>query len=219
MRVLVVEDDSALADVIARGLRQQGLAVDVAEDGEAALDKALVTDYEVVVLDRDLPVIHGDDVCRQLAAADDVTSRVLMLTASGSLTDRVEGLELGADDYLPKPFAMEELIARIRALGRRSPTALPPVLHWGDLELEPSRRQVTRSERKLNLTPKEFGVLEVLMAADGNVVSSEELLEKVWDENADPFTNAIRITIMTLRRKVGDPPVIETVVGAGYRLV
>ncbi len=217
MRILVVEDDTALADVIARGLRQQGLAVDLAADGASALDKASFTEYEVVVLDRDLPEVHGDDVCRELAAGGG-GSRILMLTASGSLTDRVEGLALGADDYLPKPFAMEELVARIRALGRRTPTALPTVLRAGDITLEPTRRTASRAEVPLSLTPKEFGVLEVLLAASGQVVSAEELLEKVWDENADPFTNAIRITVMTLRRKLGDPPVIETVVGAGYRL-
>lgn len=217
MRILVVEDDDALADVIARGLRQQGLAVDLAADGASAVDKASFTDYEVVVLDRDLPVLHGDDVCRELVNTGS-GSRILMLTASGSLTERVEGLALGADDYLPKPFAMEELVARIRALGRRTPTALPPVLRAGDIALEPTKRRASRGERTLNLTPKEFGVLEVLLSAEGQVVSAEDLLEQVWDENADPFTNAIRITVMTLRRKLGDPPVIETVVGAGYRL-
>jgi DNA-binding response OmpR family regulator len=217
MRILVVEDDAALADVVVRGLRQQGLAVDVAEDGEAAIDKASLTDYEVIVLDRDLPVVHGDDVCRELTS-NGSTSRILMLTASGTLSDRVEGLSLGADDYLPKPFAMEELVARVRALGRRVPTSLPPVLSAGDISLEPSKRRATRDGRALNLTPKEFGVLEVLLAAKGQVVSAEELLDKVWDENADPFTNAIRITVMTLRRKLGEPAVIDTVVGAGYRL-
>lgn len=217
MRILVVEDDRALADVIARGLRQQGLAVDLALDGASALDKVAFTDYEVVVLDRDLPEVHGDDVCRALVS-DSPVSRILMLTASGSITDRVEGLALGADDYLAKPFAMEELVARVRALGRRAPTSLPPVLEAGDIRVEPTKRLASRSERPLNLTPKEFGVLEVLLSANGQVVSAEELLEKVWDENADPFTNAIRITIMTLRRKLGEPSVIETVVGSGYRL-
>lgn len=217
MRILVVEDDTALADVIARGLRQQGLAVDLAADGASALDKASFTEYEVVVLDRDLPEVHGDDVCRELAS-NGAGTRILMLTASGSLTERVEGLALGADDYLPKPFAMEELVARIRALGRRTPTVLPTVLRAGDITLEPTRRTASRAGQPLSLTPKEFGVLEVLLSSAGQVVSAEELLERVWDENADPFTNAIRITVMTLRRKLGEPAVIDTVVGAGYRL-
>jgi DNA-binding response OmpR family regulator len=214
---LVVEDDEALADVIARGLRQEALAVDLALDGEEALRKTELTAYDVVVLDRDLPRVHGDDVCHQLATGDN-GERILMLTASGTLDDRVAGLELGADDYLPKPFAMKELVARIRALGRRSSAAVPPVLEWSDLTLDTGRRVAIRAERDLHLTRKEFGVLEVLMASDGRVVSSEELLERVWDEHTDPFTNAIRITIMTLRRKLGEPAVIETVVGVGYRL-
>lgn len=218
MRVLVVEDDQALADVIARGLRQEALAVDVAFDGEEALDKAAFTTYDVVVLDRDLPKVHGDDVCRELTAAGN-GERILMLTASGTLDDRVSGLALGADDYLPKPFAMKELVARVRALGRRVPALVPPLLTHGDLTVDVPRHRVTRGGREINLTRKEFGVLEVLAAASGRVVSSEELLEKVWDENTDPFTNAIRITVMTLRRKLGDPPIIETVVGVGYRLV
>jgi DNA-binding response OmpR family regulator len=218
VRVLVVEDDQALADVIARGLRQEALAVDVAFDGEEALDKAAFTTYDVVVLDRDLPKVHGDDVCRELTAAGN-GERILMLTASGTLDDRVSGLALGADDYLPKPFAMKELVARVRALGRRVPALVPPLLTHGDLTVDVPRHRVTRGGREINLTRKEFGVLEVLAAASGRVVSSEELLEKVWDENTDPFTNAIRITVMTLRRKLGDPPIIETVVGVGYRLV
>ncbi|GIU84143.1 MAG: transcriptional regulatory protein CutR [Acidimicrobiales bacterium] len=217
LRVLVVEDDSGLADVIARGLRREALAVDVAHDGAEALEKIDVNRYDVVVLDRDLPVVHGDDVCRKVASTKE-PPRILMLTASGTLDDRVEGLRIGADDYLAKPFAMQELVARIRALGRRPNHALPPVLRFADVELDPGRRRVTRGGRDLNLTRKEFGVLEVLMAAEGRVVSSEELLEKVWDENTDPFTNAIRITIMTLRRKLGEPPIVETVVGVGYRL-
>jgi DNA-binding response OmpR family regulator len=214
---LVVEDDEALADVIARGLRQEALAVDLALDGEEALRKTELTAYDVVVLDRDLPRVHGDEVCHQLATGDN-GERILMLTASGTLDDRVAGLELGADDYLPKPFAMKELVARIRALGRRSSAAVPPVLEWSDLTVDTGRRVAIRAERDLHLTRKEFGVLEVLMASDGRVVSSEELLERVWDEHTDPFTNAIRITIMTLRRKLGEPAVIETVVGVGYRL-
>lgn len=217
MRVLVVEDDEALADVIARGLRQEALAVDLATDGAEALHKTAMTTYDVVVLDRDLPGVHGDEVCHQLAGGD-TGERILMLTASGTLDDRVAGLELGADDYLPKPFDMKELVARIRALGRRSSAAVPPVLEWDDISVDSGRRSATRDGRDLNLTRKEFGVLEVLMTADGRVVSSEELLERVWDEHTDPFTNAIRITIMTLRRKLGEPTVIETAVGVGYQL-
>jgi DNA-binding response OmpR family regulator len=217
VRVLVVEDDGALADVIARGLRQEALAVDLAGDGEEALTKTASTSYDVVVLDRDLPRVHGDDVCRRLAS-ESSGERILMLTASGTLDDRVNGLQLGADDYLPKPFAMKELVARIRALGRRPQSAVPPVLETADVQLDPGRRSATRAGRELNLTRKEFGVLEVLMAADGRVVSSEELLEKVWDEFTDPFTNAIRITVMTLRRKLGEPALIDTVVGVGYKL-
>jgi DNA-binding response OmpR family regulator len=215
--VLVVEDDEALADVIARGLRQEALAVDVAVDGTEALHKTELTTYDVVVLDRDLPGVHGDEVCHRLAVGDS-DERILMLTASGTLDDRVAGLGLGADDYLPKPFDMKELVARIRALGRRTSSAVPPVLEWADISVDTGRRSANRAERDLNLTRKEFGVLEVLMVADGRVVSSEELLERVWDEHTDPFTNAIRITIMTLRRKLGDPSVIETVVGVGYQL-
>jgi DNA-binding response OmpR family regulator len=215
--VVVVEDDEALADVIARGLRQEALAVDVAVDGTEALHKTELTTYDVVVLDRDLPGVHGDEVCHRLAVGDS-DERILMLTASGTLDDRVAGLGLGADDYLPKPFDMKELVARIRALGRRTSSAVPPVLEWADISVDTGRRSANRADRDLNLTRKEFGVLEVLMVADGRVVSSEELLERVWDEHTDPFTNAIRITIMTLRRKLGDPSVIETVVGVGYQL-
>lgn len=217
MRVLVVEDDEALADVIARGLRHEALAVDVAGDGMEALHKVEFTSYDVVVLDRDLPVVHGDEVCERLAGQG-TGERILMLTAAGTLDDRVAGLSLGADDYLSKPFAMKELVARVRALGRRVSAVVPPVLKHGDVTLDPPRRRASRGDRELNLTRKEFGVLEVLMSAGDRVVSSEELLEKVWDENADPFTNAVRITVMTLRRKLGEPAVIETVVGVGYRL-
>jgi DNA-binding response OmpR family regulator len=218
VRVLVVEDDSALADVIARGLRQEALAVDVAIDGLEAVEKAEITTYDVVILDRDLPRMHGDDVCKRLVDGDG-SERILMLTASGTLDERVEGLSIGADDYLAKPFAMKELVARIRALGRRTATAIPPVLTHGDITLDSARHKVSRGERTVNLTRKEFGVLEVLLAAQGQVVSSEELLDRVWDEHTDPFTNAIRITVMTLRRKLGEPPVIETLVGVGYQLV
>ena len=218
MRILVVEDEPLLADAIARALRQRGMAVDIALDGDDALEKAWVTTYEVVVLDRDLPTIHGDDVCRELIDSEN-PARILMLTASGSLDDRVEGLSIGADDYLPKPFAMAELTARIHALNRRGGRAISPVLTHRDIRLESAKRHVTRSDRELQLTRKEFGVLEALMTADGNVVSAEELLEQVWDEHANPFTNTIRVTILTLRRKLGDPPLIETVTGSGYRLM
>jgi DNA-binding response OmpR family regulator len=216
MRLLVVEDRQVMADSIARSLRREGMAVDVAYCGRAALGLAAVNTYEVVVLDRDLPGVHGDDVCRQLAGG---RTRILMLTASGTVEDRVDGLTLGADDYLPKPFALAELIARIRALGRRATPALPPILSVGDLTLDPNRRVAERAGRPLALTNKELGVLEVLMAASGRVVSAEELQERVWDANADPFTNTVRVTLANLRRKIGDPPVITTVIGAGYRLV
>jgi DNA-binding response OmpR family regulator len=217
MRVLVVEDEAALADVVARGLRQAGLAVDIALDGEEALDKAIATPYEVVVLDRQLPGIHGDEVCRELLRTDP-PPRILMLTAARGVDSLVEGLTIGADDYLPKPFVMAELIARVRALGRRPGTAIPPLLTVDDVVVDPARRVATRAGKQLSLTRKEFGVLEVLAATPGRVVSAEELLERVWDEEADPFTNAVRITIMTLRRKLGDPALIETVIGVGYRL-
>jgi DNA-binding response OmpR family regulator len=214
MRLLVVEDRQVMADSIARSLRREGMAVDVAYDGDAALELAAVNGYDVVVLDRDLPRVHGDDVCRALAGQN---ARILMLTASGTVDDRVSGLTLGADDYLPKPFALAELVARIRALGRRTTRAVPPVLVIGDVALDPHRRCVSRDGRDLQLSNKEFGVLEVLMAS-GGVVSSEELLERVWDANTDPFSNIVRVTIAGLRRKLGDPPVIETVIGAGYRV-
>lgn len=216
--MLVVEDEVPLADAVARGLRREGMAVDTAYDGEAGLEKAMVTRYDVLVLDRDLPGRSGDDVCRTLAADGSLT-RVLMLTAAGGLADRVEGLELGADDYLGKPFAFTELVARVRALGRRATPAAPPVLHGpGGLVVDPARRTATRHGIDLLLTKKELGVLEVLMAAEGAVVSSEELLERVWDEFADPFTTTVRVTVMTLRKKLGEPQVVRTVVGAGYRL-
>lgn len=217
MRVLLVEDEERLATTIARGLRREGMAVDVVLDGKSALAKTAVNSYDVVVLDRNLPLVHGDDVCRELVARRSLT-RILMLTAAGSIQDRVTGLDLGADDYLPKPFALKELVARIRALGRRAVTPLPPVLSAGDLSLDPARHVAERAGRDLGLTKKEFGVLEVLLSAEGRVVSAEELLEKVWDENTDPFTNVVRVTIMTLRRKVGDPPLIETITGVGYKI-
>ncbi|GAB3967199.1 response regulator transcription factor [Actinoallomurus acanthiterrae] len=206
-----------LADTIATGLRREAMAVDVAYDGASALERTSVNDYDVVVLDRDLPRVHGDEVCRSLVA-DGATARVLMLTAAGELDDKVEGLSIGADDYLAKPFAFAELIARIRALGRRSAPPLPPVLERAGVRLDPARREVTRDDRPVDLTPKEFAVLEVLMRGQGTVVSAEQLLEKAWDENIDPFTNVVRVTMMTLRKKLGEPQVIETVPGAGYRL-
>ena len=217
MRVLVVEDEVALADAVARGLRREGLAVDVVHDGGQALEKSAVIRYDVVVLDRDLPVVSGDEVCRRLVEQRALT-RVLMLTASGSLDARVEGLGLGADDYLTKPFAFAELVARVRALGRRATPAAPPVLRVADVELDTARRTATRGGRTLELTRKELGVLEVLLAAAGAVVSAEELLDRVWDENADPFTTTVRVTVGTLRKKLGSPPLIETVVGSGYRV-
>jgi DNA-binding response OmpR family regulator len=217
MRILVAEDERRLAGAIARGLRREGMAVDVTHDGESALVKARVIPYDVVVLDRDLPELHGDEVCRRLSG-DERETKVLMLTAADSLDDVVDGLTLGADDYLPKPFEWKELVARIRALARRAGRARPAILANGDLVLDPARRIVTRAGQELELTPKEFGVLEALMSADGAAVSAEELLERVWDEHADPFTNTVRMTIMTLRRKLGDPPVLQTVMGAGYRI-
>jgi DNA-binding response OmpR family regulator len=218
VRVLVVEDEVPLADAVARGLRREGMAVDTAYDGELGLEKAMMTRYDVLVLDRDLPGRSGDDICRRLAREGSLT-RVLMLTAAGTLEDRVAGLELGADDYLGKPFAFTELLARVRALGRRATPATPPVLHGpGGLLVDPARRTATRGGIDLGLTRKELGVLEVLLAAEGTVVSSEELLERVWDEFADPFTTTVRVTVMTLRKKLGEPRVVHTVVGAGYRL-
>jgi DNA-binding response OmpR family regulator len=216
VRVLVVEDHPELANDIAEGLRDRGIAADIAYDGARAIEKGLVIRYDVIVLDRDLPEVHGDQVCVALAAAES-PPRVLMLTAAGSIRDRVDGLNLGADDYLAKPFAFEELVARVHALARRSP-ATPPLLARGQLALDRARRRATRGGRELPLTRKELGVLEVLMAADGAVVSAEELLERVWDENADPFTRTVTVTVGRLRRKLGEPDPIETVLGAGYRM-
>lgn len=217
MRVLLAEDDRSLADAIARGLRREAFAVDIAHDGEVALEKAELVDYDVIVLDRDLPVVHGDEVCRRLAARELVT-RILMLTASATVNQRVEGLMLGADDYLPKPFAMSELAARLHALGRRAARPRPLRLEWGDLWLDPGRRAAGRAGKPLELTNREFAVLEELMTDAGRVVSAEELMERVWDEQLDPFSNAVRVTVLTLRRKLGEPPVIGTVPRAGYRL-
>jgi DNA-binding response OmpR family regulator len=216
VRVLVVEDNKVVARAVAEGLRDRGIAVDVAGDGQTGLDKAGLAPYDVIVLDRDLPVMHGDEVCAQLAGRPG-GPRILMLTAAGAPDDRVDGLNRGADDYLAKPFHFPELVARVSALHRRAPSA-PPMLRRSGLTLDRSRRQATRNGQMVPLTRKEFGVLEVLMAADGAVVSAEELLERVWDEFADPFTNAVAVTVMRLRRKLGKPPLIETVIGGGYRL-
>jgi DNA-binding response OmpR family regulator len=218
VRVLIAEDERQLADAIARGLRREGMAVDLAPDGSDALIKARVVRYDVLVLDRDLPGLHGDEVCRAVRGERPETG-ILMLTAAGTLEDLVEGLSLGADDYLAKPFRFGELVARIRALARRSAPSRPPVLRHGDVELDPARRVVTRAGRAIELTRKEFAVLEVLIAAEGATVSAEELLERVWDEQTDPFTNVVRMTIMTLRRKLGQPQVVDTVIGVGYRMI
>jgi DNA-binding response OmpR family regulator len=217
VRILIVEDEQPLADAVARGLRREGMAVDIAYDGDSGHEKATVTRYDVVVLDRDLPGMSGDRLCAEITGSGALT-RVLMLTASGTVSDRVAGLSLGADDYLAKPFAFAELVARLRALGRRATPAVPPVLSAADVMLDPSRRTVSRSGAPVDLTRKEFGVLEVLLSAAGKVVSSEELLERVWDEHADPFTTTVRVTVMTLRKKLGEPGIIETVVGSGYRV-
>ena len=217
MRLLVVEDHEVLATAIAAGLRREGMAVDLALHGQEALDRLSGTRYDVVVLDRDLPVVHGDEVCRRIVAGDS-GSRVLMLTAAGTVRDKVDGLGLGADDYLAKPFDFAELVARIRALARRSVPAVPPVLENGDISLDPGRRVAFRAGRRLDLSPKEFALLECLLAAAGRVVSAEELLDRVWDEAADPFTTAVKTTIRRLRGKLGEPPVIETVREAGYRI-
>jgi DNA-binding response OmpR family regulator len=217
MRVLIVEDHEELANTVALGLRREGMAVDVALDGDSALRRTAINEYDVIVLDRDLPGVHGDRVCELLAERED-RARVLMLTASGGIEDRVAGLGLGADDYLPKPFAFAELVARVRALVRRAQPALPPVLVSGDIRVDPARRIVQRAGTRLELSSKELAVLELLLAADGAVVSAEELLARAWDEAADPFSNVVKVTVSRLRRKLGDPPVIETVPHAGYRI-
>jgi DNA-binding response OmpR family regulator len=214
VRVLVVEDHATLARRVAQGLKQAGMAVDSVTDGAAALAAAAQAPYDVIVLDRDLPIMHGDRVCRQLAGSG---PRILMLTAAATVDDRVDGLELGADDYLAKPFAFAELVARVRALSRRAPSA-PPVLRSGDLIVDRARHRASRDLRPLSLTRKEFGILEMLLAADGALVSAEQLLEHVWDANVDPFSNIVSVTMARLRRKLGHPPLIETVVGKGYRI-
>ena len=215
--MLVAEDFEVLATAIGTGLRREGMAVDVVLDGNDALARLAVTRYDVVILDRDLPGTHGDDICRDIVAGRSGTC-VLMLTAAGTVRDRVDGLGLGADDYLPKPFDFAELVARVRALGRRSATVLPPVLECGDISLDPGRRVACRGGRRLDLSPKEFAVLECLLASAGRVVPAEELLERVWDEMADPFTTTVKTTIRRLRVKLGGPPVIRTVREGGYQL-
>jgi DNA-binding response OmpR family regulator len=217
VRVLVVEDEPLIADAVAEWLRREAFAVDVAYDGDAALERLGINEYDVLVLDRDLPGVPGDEVCQALVESGAPT-RILMLTASGSVRDRVAGLQLGADDYLPKPFAFVELSARVHALVRRSRPADPPILSQAGIELDPARRQVYRDGRFVPLSRKEFALLAELLKAAGTVVSAEQLLERAWDENIDPFTNVVRVTLMKLRRKLGDPPVIETVPGVGYRI-
>ena len=217
MRVLVIEDDREMAETVAAGLRRTGLAVDVALDGPGGLERALVSDYDVIVLDRDLPGMHGDEVCTRLVAAGS-RGRVLMLTAAAATEDLVDGLSLGADDYLAKPFDFPVLVARISALVRRAQPAIPPVLRHGDLVLDAAQRSAWRAGRPIDLAPKEFAVLELLLAAQGRVVSAEELLERVWDENADPFTAAVKITVSRVRAKLGEPPLIDTVLKSGYRI-
>jgi DNA-binding response OmpR family regulator len=217
MRILVVEDQPILAETVAAGLRRAAHAVDVVHDGGAALERLGVNDYDVVVLDRDLPVVHGDDVCRALAERA-TAPRVLMLTAAAEVDDRVDGLALGADDYLPKPFVFKELLARVTALGRRARPAVPPILARAGIRLDPHRQEVYRDGHYVPLSRKEFAVLAELLRADGGVISAEQLLEKAWDEHTDPFTNAVRITILKLRRKLGEPPVVLTEPGVGYRI-
>ncbi len=217
MRVLIVEDEPYLAEAVQAGLRLEAIASDIAGDGDTALERLDVHTYDVVVLDRDIPGTHGDEVCRTIVARE-LGCRVLMLTAAAHLDEKVTGFELGADDYLTKPFDLKELVVRLRSLARRPKASTPPVLEAGDLRLDPFRREVFRAGRYISLTRKQFAVLEVLMAARGGVVSAEVLLEKAWDENADPFTNAVRITISTLRKRLGPPWAIHTVPGVGYRV-
>ncbi|RLU81807.1 DNA-binding response regulator [Streptomyces griseocarneus] len=217
MRVLVVEDEQYMARVIELGLRRDAMAVDVVHDGEAALEKLSVYDYDAVVLDRDLPVVHGDEVCRRIVAQG-LECRVLMLTAAGRLGDKVEGLGLGADDYLAKPFDFPELVARLRALYRRSPLSHAPVLTFADLAFDTHRRRVTRAGTEIRLTPKEMAVLELLMRADGGVLGADYLLDKAWDAHAGPYTNAVRLVVHTLRKKLGEPRLVHTAISTGYYL-
>ena len=216
MRVLLAEDERLLADTVADGLRKLAMAVDVCYDGEAAMERLGVNRYDVAVLDRDMPRATGDEVCRWMVG-EALGTRILILTAASGIRDRVDGLGLGADDYLTKPFAFAELVARIQALARRPPVGSAPVLEHSGVRLDIPRHRASRDGRLLDLTPKEFAVLSVLMHSAGEVVSSEELLEKAWDEYADPFTNAVRVAVMTLRRKLGDPPIVHTVPRVGYR--
>ena len=217
MRILVAEDERILADAVAEWLRRETFAVDVVYDGDAALERLGINEYDVVLLDRDLPVVHGDEICRAIVDSG-TPARVLMLTAAAAVRDRVAGLTLGADDYLTKPFAFAELSARVHALMRRSRPATPPVLARAGVQLDPVRRQVVRDGRHISLTNKEFAVLAELLRGAGSVVSAEHLLEHVWDENIDPFTNVVRVTVMKLRRKLGEPAVVQTVPGVGYRI-
>jgi DNA-binding response OmpR family regulator len=217
VRVLLVEDDEELAENIAIGLRRADMAIDISHDGRSALDRALVYSYDVIVLDRDLPLVHGDRICEELRE-NDIRARILMLTASGSVDDRVEGLGLGADDYLPKPFAFAELIARLRALARRAQPAVGPLLAHGDLVVDSAKHLATRDGRTLELGPKEFAVLQLLLEANGRVVSAEEMLERVWDDAADPFTSSVKVTISRLRAKLGEPQLIETISRTGYKI-
>ena len=217
MRVLIAEDEPRLAEALARGLRRNGCAVDVSHDGRSALDRTQLVDYDAIVLDRDLPVMHGDDVCRELRRLQ-APPRILMLTAATTIEDRIDGLELGADDYLCKPFAFAELVARLQALQRRGDRVDPERLERAGITLDPARRVATRGGQPLDLTPKEFGVLEALLRAEGAVLSTEVLLQRVWDEQADPFTNTVRVTVMNLRRKLGEPAPVKTVISAGYQI-
>jgi DNA-binding response OmpR family regulator len=217
MRVLIAEDEPRLAEALARGLRRNGCAVDVSHDGRSALDRTQLVDYDAIVLDRDLPVMHGDDVCRELRRLE-APPRILMLTAATAIEDRIDGLELGADDYLCKPFAFAELVARLQALQRRGDRVDPELLERAGIALDPARRVATRGGQPLDLTPKEFGVLEALLRAEGAVLSSEVLLQRVWDEQTDPFTNTVRVTVMNLRRKLGEPAPVKTVISAGYQI-
>lgn len=217
MRVLLVEDESYLAELVADGLRGQAIATDVAHDGAEALRRFEAMDYDVLVLDRDLPEVHGDDVCRHVVGSGRLT-RILMLTASGTVRDRVEGLGLGADDYLPKPFSFEELVARVLALGRRARPALPPVLERAGVVVDVARRQASRDGRRLDLSRKEFAVLEALMRANGAVLGTDELIEQIWEEHITYNSNAVRVTVSKLRAKLGPPAVVETVSGSGYRM-
>lgn len=217
MRVLVVEDEAFLAAMIAEGLRREAITADVALDGRTGLDKLRLGDYDVLVLDRDLPGVHGDEICRRVVA-EGLLTRILMLTASTAVPDRIEGLGMGADDYLTKPFSHGELLARVLALGRRVRPALPPVIERAGIALDTARRRATRHGRPLTLTRKEFGVLETLLRADGGVVSGEDLIEKVWEEHTGYDTNPVRVALSRLRTKLGEPPAVETVPGAGYRI-